>query len=300
MDITYSNAISSHMVLTGGFLYVYQRNDFQPPHLLSSPIPPVPPSGLAQPLTFPSISFGGGVWEPESWGPGNGLSSTINHKTGLSWTGNLLWIKGRHNMNIGVDIRHTHQDDFECGGSTGQPGCSGLLNFTSGITADPNEVADFGTPVGTTTGIGFASFLLGDVTSGGRGGAGNTNLRNNYVAPYIQDDIQINPKLKINAGIRWDLAFPFTNDFSTNQLTFFDPNVPNPTEINPLTGQSADGRHGRVRDVLGVRWLQHDEYALAPLQPAPRVYVSIDSQDGNPRRRLVLLAGYGRIRIRSQ
>ncbi len=232
VDITYSNAISSHMVLTGGFLYVYQRNDFLPPHLLSSPIPPVPPSGLAQPLTFPSINFTGGLWNPVNWGPGNGLSSTKNHKTGFSETGNLLWIIGRHNMNIGVDIRHTHQDDFECGGSTGQPGCSGVLNFTSGITANPLEASP-----GATTGIGFASFLLGDVTSGGRGGAGNTNLRNNYVAPYIQDDIQINPKLKINAGIRWDLAFPFTNDFSTNQLTFFNPNAPNPTEISPLTGQ---------------------------------------------------------------
>jgi hypothetical protein len=249
VDITYSNAISSHMVVTGGFLYVYQANDFLPPHLLSSPITPVPPSGLAQPLTFPSINFNGGLWEPQSWGPGNGLSSTKNHKTGLSWTANLLWQTGRHNFNIGVDIRHTHQDDFECGGSTGQPGCSGVLNFTSDITADPNELTDtnpatgkpYGTSPGTNTGIGFASFLLGDVTSGGRGGAGNTNLRNNYVAPYIQDDIQINPKLKINAGIRWDLAFPFTSDFSTNQLTFFNPNVANPTEISPLTGQPLMG-----------------------------------------------------------
>ena len=244
VDITYSNAISSHMVLTGGFLYVYQRNDFQPPHILSTPIPPVPASGLAQPLTFPSLSFTGGLWEPWccgnpggfGWGPGNGLSSTINHKTGFSETGNLLWITGRHNLNIGIDVRHTHQDDFECGGSGGQPGCSGLLNFTSDVTADPTEA----TP-GATTGIGFASFLLGDATTGGRGGAGNTNLRNNYVAPYVQDNIQINPKLKINAGIRWDLAFPFTNDFGTNQLTFFDPNVPNPTEISPLTGNPLMG-----------------------------------------------------------
>ena len=250
VDITYSNAISSHMVLTGGFLYVYQRNDFQPPHLLSSSIPPVPPSGLAQPLTFPSLNFSGGLWEPVNWGPGNGLSSTINHKTGFSWTANLLWQTGRHTMNMGVDIRHTHQDDFECGGSTGQPGCSGVLNFTSDITADPTEASP-----GTNTGIGFASFLLGDVTSGGRGGAGNTNLRNNYVAPYFQDDIQINPKLKINAGIRWDLALPFTNDFGTNQLTFFNPSVPNPTEINPLTGAPLLGAMSELGTCSGcVGW----------------------------------------------
>lgn len=250
VGITYSNAISSHMVVTGGLLYVYQGNDFLPPHLLSSPIAPVPPSGLAQPLTFPTINFGnintssGGPWVPQFLGPGNGLSSTINHKTGYSILGNLLWQKGRHTMNIGVDFRKTHQDDFECGGSTGQPGCSGVLNFTSDITADPNEQADLcgSTPgcvsaPGTNTGSGFASFLLGNVTSGGRGGAGNTNLRNTYLAPYFQDDVQIMPRLKVNWGVRWDLAFPFTNDFKTNQLTFFDPNVVNPTEINPLTGK---------------------------------------------------------------
>jgi hypothetical protein len=250
LDVTYSNAINSHMVVTGGVLYVYQANDFAPPHLLSSPITPVPPSGLPQPLTFPSVNFGGGLWNPINWGPGNGLSSTKNHKTGLAVLGNLNWIVGRHTMNIGVDIRHTHQDDFECGGSTGQAGCSGVINFTSDITADPNEQADICGAVppptcisapGTNTGAAFASFLLGDVTSGGRGGAGNTNLRNNYAAPYFQDDMQINPKLKINYGIRWDLAFPFTNDSSTNQLTFFNPNVPNPTEISPLTGQPIMG-----------------------------------------------------------
>jgi hypothetical protein len=258
LDITYSNAISSRVVVTGGFLYVYQGNDFQPPHLLSSPIAPVPPSGLKQPLTFPSISFGGGGWEPNSWGPGNGLSSTINHKWGWSYLANLLYIKGRHTMNIGVDIRKTHQDDFECGGSGGQPGCSGLLSFTSDITADPNEQTLIcgGTPgcvstPGTNTGNGFASFVLGDVTTGGRGGAGNTNLRNSYFAPYFQDDMQITPKLKVNWGLRWDVAFPFTNDSGTNQLTFFDPKAVNAPEINPATGQPLLGAMAKLGKCSG-------------------------------------------------
>src|SRR4029077_3852794 len=209
-----------------------------------------------------------------SWGPGNGLSSTINHKWGWSYLANLLYIKGRHTMNIGVDIRKTHQDDFECGGSGGQPGCSGLLSFTSDITAAPNEQTLIcgGTPgcvstPGTNTGNGFASFLLGNVTTGGRGGAGNTNLRNNYVAPYVQDDIQINPKLKINAGIRWDLTFPFTNDSSTNQLTFFNPNVPNPTEISPLTGNPIMGAMselGTCSACVGFSTMNMDWHHFSP------------------------------------
>ena len=280
VDITYSNAISSRMVLTGGFLYAYQGNDFLPPHLLSSPIAPVPPSGLAQPLTFPSIGFGsvntssGGPWVPQSLGPGNGLSSTLNHKTGYSVLANLLWQKGRHTMNIGMDFRKTHQDDFECGGSGGQPGCSGLLNFTSDVTADPNEQANFCAGAtgcvsapGTNTGNGFASFLLGNVTSGGRGGAGNTNLRNTYLAPYFQDDIQIMPRLKVSGGIRWDLAFPFTNDSGTNQLTFFNPNVPNPTEINPATGQpllGAMSELGTCSACVGFSTMKMDWHHFSP------------------------------------
>lgn len=269
-DVTYSNAISSRMVLTGGFLYVYQGNDFLPTHLLSTPLAVAPPSGLSgQPNAFPSINFGGGTWEPISWGPGNGLSSTINHKTGYSFLGNLLYQKGRHTMNIGVDIRKTHQDDFEAGGSGGQPGAAGLFNFTSDVTADPNEQLDVCGPPsptnncvsapGSNTGNGFASFLLGNVSVGGRGGAGNTNLRNTYVAPYFQDDMQIKPRLKVNWGVRWDLAFPFKNDFGTNQLTFFNPNAVNAPQINPKTGQPLLGAMAELGTCTGcIGWSHMD------------------------------------------
>lgn len=253
LNLTYSNAISSRLVVTGGFMYVYQGNDFLPTNLLKGQFAGALPSGLTgQPNVFPSVNFGGGGWEPQSWGPGNGLSSTINHKKGFSYLGNVLYIRGRHTMNAGVDIRTTHQDDFECGGSGGQPGCAGVINFTSDITADPTEA----TP-GSLTGNGFASFLLGDATVGARGGAGNTNLSNTYIAPYFQDDIQLRPSLKVNLGIRWDLAFPFKNDFHTNQLTFFDPNVPNPTEINPLNGQPLRGAMAELGTCTGCSgWSQ--------------------------------------------
>jgi hypothetical protein len=265
VGITYSNAFNSRMVLTGGFLYVYQGNDFLPTHLASGQVPGVLPSGLAgQPNAFPTIAFGGNGCncEPQSWGPGNGLSSTINHKTGWSYLANLLYIKGRHNMNIGVDIRKTHQDDFEAGGSTGQPGAAGLVAFTSDVTANPAE-----TTPGATTGYGFASFLLGNATLGGRGGAGNTNLRNTYVAPYFQDDMQVKPRLKVNWGVRWDLAFPFTNDFGTNQLTFFDPNAVNAAEVNPKTGQPLMGamaKLGTCNGCSGWSYQDMDWHHLSP------------------------------------
>ena len=225
VDITYANSIASNFVVTGGFLYVYQNNDFSPTHFLKTPFPGVAPFSASANI-LPGINFGGGPWEPDSWGARNGGLPTQNHKTGYSFMGNALWQHGRHTINFGVDIRKSKQLDFEC------DGCSGNLTFNSTTTADPNEPTS-----GVNTGNGFASFLLGNVDSANRSGAAPTILSNTYVAPYFQDDMQVTPKLKLNWGIRWDLAFPFKNDFHSNQLTFFNPNVPNAGAINPATGQ---------------------------------------------------------------
>jgi len=225
VDITYANTLSSHFVVTGGFLYVFQNNDFSPTHFYPGTFPGVAPFSSSANI-LPGINFTGGPWEPDNWGARNGGLPTQNHKTGYSIMGNALWTHGRHTVNFGVDIRKSKQLDFEC------DGCAGSLTFNSTTTADPNEP----TP-GTNTGNGFASFLLGNADSASRAGAAPTILTNTYLAPYFQDDTQITSKLKVNWGVRWDLAFPFSNDFHSNQLTFFNPNVPNAGAINPATGQ---------------------------------------------------------------
>lgn len=228
--VTYSNTVSTNLVITGGVMYAYQVNDFSPTHFYPGVFPGVEafPPGNANIL--PGIEFAGGQWEPSGWGARNGGLPTENHKTGWSFNGNALWTHGRHTINFGADIRKSRQLDFEC------DGCAGDITFNATTTADPNEEADFGSATGTNTGNAFASFLLGNVDSATRAGAAPTILSNFYVAPYFQDDMQIKPKLKINWGIRWDLAFPFSNDFSSNNLSFFNPTVPNPGAISPVTG----------------------------------------------------------------
>jgi len=66
--------------------------------------------------------------------------------------------------------------------------------------------------------------------------------------PLFPGQYEITPRFTLNWGLRWDLAFPFSNDNSSNQLTFFNPNVANPSAINPANGQRArrngDTRHG--------------------------------------------------------
>lgn len=231
--LTYSNTVSTNFVVTAGVMYAYQVNDFNPTHFYPGQFAGAAPFSGAQNI-LPGIEFSGGPWEPENsssgWGARNGGLPTENHKTGWSINSNALWEHGRHTINFGIDVRKSKQLDFEC------DGCAGDITFSSLTTADPNEENDFGSSPGTNTGNGFASYLLGDADSASRSGAAPTILTNTYVAPYFQDDMQINRKLKLNWGIRWDLAFPFSNDFSSNDLSFFNPTVPNPAAISPVTG----------------------------------------------------------------
>lgn len=220
---TYSNAVAPRLVLTGGVSWVGETNNFYQQNPIGSFAGAAPsPSGG---VFLPGIGFSGGNWEPQSWGTG-GWQYSINRKHGLGIANNWLYTRGRHTMNFGVDIRRTFQDDDEC------QQCAGNLSFASTTTADP--VNDAG---GKVSGNGFASFLLGDADSAGRQFAAMTKLRNSYVAPYFQDNTKITPRFTLNWGLRWDLAFPFSNDNKSNQLTFFNPNVANPSAINPVTGQ---------------------------------------------------------------
>ncbi len=57
------------------------------------------------------------------------------------------------------------------------------------------------------------------------------------MAPYFQDNIKVTPRLAVDWGLRWDLAFPFSNDNRVNRLVLFNPLVPNPGAIDPATGQ---------------------------------------------------------------
>ncbi len=281
VNITYSNTISPNFVVTGGFMYVYQNNDFSPTHFYSGSFPGVAPFSASANI-LPGINFTGGPWEPDGWGARNGGLPTENHKTGYSVLGNALWQHGRHTINFGIDIRKSKQLDFEC------DGCSGNLTFNATTTADPNEENDFGTSPGTNTGNGFASYLLGNVDSASRSGAAPTILTNTYVAPYFQDDMQITPKLKLNWGVRWDMAFPFSNDFNSNQLTFFNPTVPNDGAINPATGQPLLGAMAELGPAgagcpLCIGW-SHMDMAWDHLSPRIGITYQLNSKT-------VLLAG---------
>jgi hypothetical protein len=122
-------------------------------------------------------------------------------------------IRGRHVLHFGGEFLINRADSTAWGNlNAGQMGYTGL--YTNSTNGD------------TTTGMGFADFLLGQ-----------TNYWNANVSPewggrlkspqlFVQDDIKLRPNLTINAGLRWQ-GMTGWHEVKGNMASF-DPRVTNP------------------------------------------------------------------------
>lgn len=131
---------------------------------------------------------------------------------------NLTWVKGKHTLKFGTEIRREEFTIFQPASPRG--------NESFGTTFSDNP-ANPG-----TGGSGLASFLLG-LSSGG----GINNLHNvDYFRPlysfYGQDDWKLTPKLTLNLGLRYEL-FTTVKERHNEQGTFDLQNPTHPTIIVP-------------------------------------------------------------------
>ncbi len=228
--LTYSNAFRPNLVMTAGMGWMGEINNEIATNLgaLGTSFAGVANNGGTLPYVQiienngrPNINMG------DAGSSGIGETNSINRKLGVSLSNNWLWTHGRHTLNFGADIRRTFQNDHEC------IGCAGKLTFNSNSTAQNNGSL-------TTTGVAFASFLLGEVDSVTRQFSAETKLRNLYLGPYVQDNIKITPKLTVDVGLRWDIMRPFTTTAvegqPANTVVFFNPATPNPGAISTVGG----------------------------------------------------------------
>lgn len=240
--LSYSNALTPHLVMTAGASWLGELND-QISLNKSANFSAAP--GTPQ---LSAINFSGPL-SPTTFG--SPWIQSINRKLGWVIDNNYLYIKGRHTLNIGIELRRTYQDDNEC------QRCAGNFNFSNNQTADPANLG--------TTGNAFASFLLGTVDSANRYGTNELRLRNRDFSPYIQDDIKIRPNLTINLGLRWDIMVPFTE--ANNLVVFFDSHIHNPaadgllgaaTKLGHCIGcagyNGADTHYGHVSPRFGFSY----------------------------------------------
>jgi len=139
--------------------------------------------------------------------PGN-YSQIGRDKDGVTKSGtiqfadNFTWIKGRHTMKFGVDVRRVSYQDLE---SFGGADDFGAFTFDQGIF----------------TGNAFANLLLGLPTKTYVAQSGpDVHAHTTQTGVYGQDEFRLSDKLTLTYGLRWQALPAFVSDLGN--LTAFD------------------------------------------------------------------------------
>jgi hypothetical protein len=157
------------------------------------------PTALNNEVSFkviptPNVSGFNGIWS--SQGPGS-----VIHQANDSYSVYpvLTKIMGAHTLKIGGEIRRQIQNYIQSNVGSGYDSFDNL--FTSANPISP-------TVSGVSTGYAFASFMAGAGASGNVVAPVPYSYRNYYAGVYVNDSWQVNKKLTLNLGLRWELPFP--------------------------------------------------------------------------------------------
>ena len=191
------------------------------------------PPGVAS-SGFPDITFSGtnATDYPVSW---DGTNSHAYNETPNTFDvqDNFLWTKGRHQLTLGGQWQAIEDNE-------NLP----LTGSQAGFTFAVPETQNFNSSGALVTGTGapYASYMLGMIDSASvtQNSVAETGMRWKTISPYIQDNIQVTPRLTVNAGLRWDYWTPGTEVH--NRMSFFNPALPNPAAGNALGALEFTGR----------------------------------------------------------
>jgi len=158
---------------------------------------------------FPEIGING------TGGFGGGGSESVGNTHSVEFADTLTLITGKHTLKYGVEYLKTASNEVFPSGN------AGVFNFSN---------TELGIPSDPTSGVGFASYLLGLADSYEAPHYTTPDYaRNSYFAAFAQDDFKVTRKLTLNLGLRWDF---FTPDVNKNykkswvNLTLANPGSP--------------------------------------------------------------------------
>ncbi len=208
------------------------------------------------PYITTTSNLGGNSFVPLSYStPGR---RNVSHE--LAYQPSVTYVRGRHTLRSGVDMRLLQY-------TTTAPGQNTAFNFTATFTGELGP--GYAYAPGLTSGNPIASMILGDPSSGSTGTQISPFYSQHYVAFWAQDDWKVTPKLTLNFGIRYDLLGARTERH--NQLNgYFDSTDPNPitSQITNPTGITLPLRGGLT--FAGVNGVQRGAYSMNLLNIQPR------------------------------
>jgi hypothetical protein len=147
-----------------------------------------------------------------TWG-GNGFNGSENPT--YSFNDDLTFTKGKHIFKAGYLFELAPYVGL------GQQNGSGNVTFTTAMTQQPNQSSR-----NVGGGLGFASFFLGDASTGAIHTPRRVEMTWRYHAMYFQDDWRVTSRLTVNLGLRYEFNLPALN--GGDKCADFDPTVPNP------------------------------------------------------------------------
>jgi len=145
-------------------------------------------TGVTNPMNFglPEIDVGSFF----QLGGGNGYPLFTTPTQTYQGTEGIAYLKGRHNLHFGVEIRHGSVDNTRNRHGKGLISFQSLQDFLEAGSVDPDCIQD---PCGPE---------FGEVLEG------NTRriITQNAFAAYVADEFHFNSKLTITAGLRYDVS----------------------------------------------------------------------------------------------
>jgi hypothetical protein len=148
-------------------------------------------------------------------GSGDGPLTWITNS--YSFVDTLSWVKGKHNLKMGVDLRRArYYENYTLFRSRGLLVFDG--HYTSGASnPSGNGLADFM--------LGFPNFVLV-----GEGQTG-IHMRFQQYHGFVQDDWKVLPRLTVNFGMRYEYRTPLVED--KDRIAMFDGSVPGGRVLTP-------------------------------------------------------------------
>lgn len=248
--------------------YSYNGPAFNPTTLFGWTSAQALAMGLAAAAEFPYLD----VSEFVSMGTNSNGQSVRNS---LSLFPTVTWIKNKHTIHAGLDLRFWQigydviggGNDFWIDRTWTQKNCGSCGSWEQ---QDGNSIA---------------SLLLGNPTSGSDAINVKTYWTSHYYAPFAQDDWKVSKKLTLNLGVRWDFLPGEVERHNLGDYAF------SLTALNPISSQVSVPGFSQLLGgptFLGVNGNPRAVYPTTKSAIQPRVGLAYGLNE-----KTVLRAGFG-------